>query len=289
MLALSLPNGTETPPHISVTGAEVSYDGRPALDGVDLTFARGEMVGIIGRNGSGKSTLLKLIGRLLAPGAGAVYLDGKALASMPMGELARNTSVLPQAPAPPAELTVRELVGYGRYPHVPWLRRLGVQDHTIIEGAIEACRLEDLADRRLDTLSGGERQKAWVAMALAQQPRVMLLDEPVTFLDLGHQLEVMDLVGRLNRDEGITVVAVMHDLNLAARYCERLVALKAGRVCADGPTAEVMSPTVLREVFGIEARIGRDPVTGRPGVLPVPIYLRLHCAKVVTCPPTPPS
>ena len=268
MPALSLPNGTETPLHISVTGAEVSYDGKLALDGVDLAFDRGEMVGIIGRNGSGKSTLLKLIGRLLAPSSGAVYLDGKALASLPMGELARSTSVLPQAPAPPAELTVRELVGYGRYPHVPWLRRFAGHDRAIIEGAIEACRLEELAGRRLDTLSGGERQKAWVAMALAQQPRAMLLDEPVTFLDLGHQLEVMALVRRLNRDEGITVVAVMHDLNLAARYCERLVALKAGKVCADGPTSEVMTPDVLREVFGIEARIGQDPVTGRPVCYP---------------------
>ncbi len=258
----------QTPPHISVSGAEVSYDGKPALGGVDLHVARGEMVGIIGRNGSGKSTLLKLIGRLLAPSSGAVYLDGKALASVPMGELARSTSVLPQAPAPPAELTVRELVGYGRYPHVPWLRRFGGQDHEIVEGAIASCRLEELAGRRLDTLSGGERQKAWVAMALAQQPRVMLLDEPVTFLDLGHQLEVMDLVRRLNRDEGITVIAVMHDLNLAARYCDRLVALKDGRVCADGPADEVMSPAVLRDVFGIEARIGRDPVTGRPVCYP---------------------
>ena len=259
---------SETPPHISVTGAEVSYEGKLALDSVDLAFARGEMAGIIGRNGSGKSTLLKLIGRLLVPSDGAVYLDGKALASLPMGELARSTSVLPQAPTPPAELTVRELVGYGRYPHVPWLRRFGGRDHEIVEGAIESCRLEELAGRRLDTLSGGERQKAWVAMALAQQPRVMLLDEPVTFLDLGQQLEVMDLVSRLNRDEGITVVAVMHDLNLAARYCERLVALKDGRVCADGPTADVMSPAVLREVFGIEARIGQDPVTGRPVCYP---------------------
>ena len=259
---------TGTPPHIGAQGLELAYEGKPALAGVDLRVARGEMVGIIGRNGSGKSTLLKLIGRLLSPGAGAVHLDGKLLASLPTGELARSMAMLPQSPVPPAELTVRELVGYGRYPHVPWLRRFGGQDRAVIERAIQACRLEELAGRRLDSLSGGERQKAWVAMALAQQPRVMLLDEPVTFLDLGQQLEVMDLISRLNRDEGITVVAVMHDLNLAARYCERLVALEKGRIHADGPTDEVMSPGVLREVFGIEARIGNDPVTGRPVCYP---------------------
>ena len=177
-------------------------------------------------------------------------------------------AVMPQAPASPQQLTVRELIGYGRYPHIPWLQRFGIRDREVIQETMQSCRLEDFADRQLSTLSGGERQKAWIALALAQQPSVMLLDEPVTFLDLGHQLEVMDLIAELNQAHGITVVIVLHDLNLAARYCSRLIALKSGGVYADGPTEEVVREDILREVFGIGARIGVDPLTQQPVCYP---------------------
>ncbi len=249
-------------------GLQAGYDRELVLSAVNLRVRPGEMAGIIGPNGSGKSTLLKVLGRLLQPWGGMVYLNGRRLADLSLREVARCVAMLPQAPVSPPELTVCELVGYGRYPHVPWLKRLGPVDREAIERAIRECRLEALAAKPLATLSGGERQRAWLAMALAQEPRVMLLDEPVTFLDINHQLELLDLIADLNRKRGVTVIMVMHDLNLAARYCRRLVALKAGRVVADGPVEEVLCPEVLREVFQVEVRVGRDPVTGRPVCYP---------------------
>ena len=249
---------------IRVEDLTAAYERQPVLDGVGIRVTKGEMVGIIGPNGSGKSTLLKVIGRLLDPESGAVYLDGKTLQEFSTIQIARRLAVLPQAPSAPPELTVRELVGYGRYPHISWLGRFADQDRDIAERTISRCRLEDLADRKLSTLSGGERQKAWIAMAMAQQPRVMLLDEPVTFLDINHQLEVMDLIASLNQSEGITVISVLHDLNMAGRYCPRLIAIKEGRVHSDGAAGEVIQPEVLRAVFGIGARVGMDPLTQRP-------------------------
>ena len=253
---------------VRVESVSAGYDRRRALNDVRVHVSNGEMVGIIGPNGSGKSTLLKVIGRLLSPKSGAVYLGNTPLTEFSTVKIAQRMSALPQAPPTPQELTVRELVGYGRYPHVSWLRRFADQDRDIIENTIRTCRIGDLADRKLSTLSGGERQKAWIAMALAQQPRVMLLDEPVTFLDVSHQLEVMDLVADLNRSQGITVIAVLHDLNLAARYCPRLIALKRGRVYSDGDAVDVIQPDVMRAVFGIGARIGTDPLTNRPVCFP---------------------
>ena len=258
----------DTETNIRVEDLTAAYDRHPVLDDVDVSVSAGEMVGIIGPNGSGKSTLLKVISRLLAPEHGTVYLDGKSLSELPTGQIARKMATLPQAPPTPPELTVRELVGYGRYPHVSWLKRFAAQDRDIIEWTISKCSLEDLADRKLATLSGGERQKAWIAMAMAQQPRVMLLDEPVTFLDISHQLEVMDLVSELNRSEGITVIVVLHDLNLAARYCPRLIAIREGRIHSDGAANEVIHPDVLREVFGIGAHVSEDPLTQRPVCYP---------------------
>ena len=253
---------------IKIENLNVGYDRKLVLRGVRIRVQQGEMIGIIGPNGSGKSTLLKAIGRLLDPDSGAIYLDGKALAEFPAGELARRMSALPQAPPTPDELSVRELVGYGRYPHISWLKRFGDTDREVIESAIRICRLEYLAERKLSTLSGGERQKAWIAMAVAQQPKVMLLDEPVTFLDINHQLDVMDLISSLNRRRGITVISVLHDLNLAARYCLRLIALKSGRIYSDGGAEEVIQPDVLRAVFGIGAHVGQDPLTQRPVCYP---------------------
>lgn len=253
---------------ISVVGVTAAYGNSPVLANIDVHIGAGEMVGVIGRNGSGKSTLLKVMGRLIKPRSGSVQVDGEDVSLLPTRKVAQRMAVLPQAPASPHQLTVRELVGYGRYPHIAWLERFGIRDREIIRETLRSCRLEDLAERPLSTLSGGERQKAWIALALAQQPDVMLLDEPVTFLDLGHQLEVMDLVAALNRKHNITVVVVLHDLNLAARYCPRLIALKSGGVYADGPTRGVMQADVLREVFDIGASIGSDPLTQQPVCYP---------------------
>ena len=253
---------------IRVEDLTAAYDRQPVLNDVDIDIGTGEMVGIIGPNGSGKSTLLKVFGRLLNPKSGAIYLDGKALSEFSTSEIARRMSVLPQSPPTPPELTVRELVGYGRYPHIPWLKRFGNRDREIIETTIRICHLNDLAERKLSTLSGGEKQKAWIGMAVAQQPRVMLLDEPVTFLDISHQLEVMDLVADLNRNQGITVITVLHDLNLAARYCPRLIAVSGGRIHSDGTAQDVIQPEVLRAVFGVGAHVGEDPLTRRPICFP---------------------
>lgn len=249
---------------IVVDGLDAAYDGQVVLRDVSIQFGAGEMVGIIGPNGSGKSTLLRAVSGLLKPKRGVVRLHGEPLSAFSPNEIARRLSSLPQAPPAPSGLTVRELVGYGRYPHLSWLSRFADRDGGIIERTIAICNLGNLADRPLATLSGGERQRAWIAMALAQQPQVMLLDEPVTFLDIGHQLEVMDLVEELNRTEGITVVAVFHDLNLAARYCPRLIAIKEGRIHSDGPAWEVIRPDVLESVFGIGAQIAVDPVSRQP-------------------------
>ena len=255
-------------PKIAVENLAAGYRRALVLDGVSVSVGEGEMVGVIGPNGSGKSTLLKAMGRLIAPKSGGVYLDGAAISGMSGGEVARRVSVLPQAPPAPDDLTTRELVGYGRYPHISWLKRFGERDREIIEKTLETCRLRALADRRVSTLSGGERQKAWIGMALAQSPRVMLLDEPAAFLDISHQLEVMDLVADMNRSLGITVIAVLHDLNLAARYCPRLIAVKDGAIFADGTADEVMRPDILRAVFGIGARVDKDPLTLRPVCYP---------------------
>ena len=253
---------------LSTERLTAGYDKKDVITGVDIAIKDGEMVGIIGPNGSGKSTLLKALTRLLKPRSGTVHLDGKALREMSTGTVAQCMAVLPQAPNSPAELTVRELVGYGRYPHVPWLKRLGATDRAVVDRAINECRLKSLADRQVSTLSGGERQRAWLALAMAQEPRVMLLDEPVTFLDICHQIEVMDLIAQLNRERGITVLMVLHDLNLASRYCERLLAVSDGRIAYDGPTEEVICSDVLRNVFNVDAHIVLNPHTGRPVCYP---------------------
>lgn len=253
---------------IRVEGVTAAYAESPVLEGVDIHIAAGEMVGIVGRNGSGKSTLLKVMGRLLKPRRGAVYLNGMDISSLPTQRVAQRMAVMPQAPVSPQQLTVRELIGYGRNPHISWLQRFGIHDQVVIQATMQSCRLEDCADRLLSTLSGGERQKAWIALALAQEPRIILLDEPVTFLDLGHQLEVMDLIAELNHVQGLTVVVVLHDLNLAARYCSRLIALEAGGVYADGPTENIIQEDVISDVFGLGAHIGSDPLTHKPVCYP---------------------
>lgn len=250
------------PAALAARDLRAGYGARAVLDGVSLEIPRGGITALVGPNGSGKSTLLKALARLLAPTRGAVLLEGEAIASLPTAAVARRLAILPQAPVAPAALTVRELVEQGRYPHVGALRMLRRQDHDAVREALALTGLEPFAHRALDALSGGERQRAWIALALAQDTPVLLLDEPTTFLDVGHQMEVLGLVERLERERGLTVVMVLHDLNQAARHADRMVVLQAGRVVADGPPSEVFEPGMLARVFRIEARVLVDPVTG---------------------------
>lgn len=246
----------------------VSYAEQLVIPELSLSIAKGAITALVGPNGSGKSTLLKTLARLLAPHAGTVYLDGRAIARLSTREVARQLAIMPQGPTAPEELSVGELVEQGRYPHVGPLRMLREQDSAVITEALVQTNMTEFRNRRLDSLSGGERQRAWIALALAQATPILLLDEPTTFLDIRHQLEVLDLIQRLNRVYGKTIVLVLHDLNQAARYAERMVALKNGRIVADGPPRAVLTPTLLKEVFQVQASIINHPVDGFPVCLP---------------------
>jgi len=246
----------------------IGYDDRLIVEGLNLSIPTGKITALVGSNGSGKSTILKTMARIMKPQRGCVLLDGKAIHAQSTREVAKQLAILPQNPVAPEGLTVRELVGYGRYPHQRGFGTMSREDREIVEWAIEMTGLSAFADRAVDQLSGGQRQRAWIAMALAQDPDVLLLDEPTTFLDLTHQLEVLDLLQHLNRTRGTTVVMVLHDLNLAARYADHLVVMADGRVLAEGAPAEVVTPDVLRAAFRLDALVVPDPVTGAPMVVP---------------------
>jgi iron complex transport system ATP-binding protein len=248
---------------------KLGYGDRIIVDGLDLGIETGTVTTIIGPNGCGKSTLLRALGRLLKPSGGEVLLDGKRIDRMPSKEVARILGVLPQAPTAPEGLTVADLVARGRHPHQTWYRQWSSDDESAVSEALSMTGLLDLSDRPLDELSGGQRQRAWISMALAQGTDLLLLDEPTTFLDLAHQIEVLELVRRLHGELGRTVVMVLHDLNLAARYADRLVAMRDGKVIASGTPAEVLTEGLLAEVFDLDAKVIEDPVAGTPLVIPI--------------------
>ena len=250
-------------------GISVGYGDHIVIDGLDLDVLEGTVTAIIGPNGCGKSTLLRTLGRLLRPNAGHVVLDGKRIDKIPTRAVAKVLGILPQAPTAPEGLTVADLVARGRHPHQVWYRQWSRDDEEAVAQALAWTGISDLAERPVDQLSGGQRQRAWLSMALAQGTDLLLLDEPTTFLDLAHQIDVLDLVRRLHREAGRTVVMVLHDLNLAARYSDRLVAMRDGRVVAEGPPVEVLTEPLLAEVFGLHARVIDDPVTGTPLVVPL--------------------
>ncbi|MFD1830882.1 MULTISPECIES: ABC transporter ATP-binding protein [Streptomyces] len=253
---------------LAVEGVGFGYPGRPVLRGVDLRIAPGELVALVGLNGCGKSTLLRLAAGLLRPSAGRVLLGGDDLARLPRRAVARRVALLHQsAPAVPG-MTVRQLVRQGRYAARGPLGMLREGDDAVCRRAMADVGVAGWADRPVDSLSGGERQRVRLAMALAQDTRVLLLDEPTTYLDLRHQLEVLRTVVRLRAERGLTVVMVLHDLAHAARFAERLVALREGRVAADGPPAEVVTPGLLADVLGVAGRVGRDPEGGWPVCYP---------------------
>lgn len=262
---------TNTATQIALTTRKLTlaYDGNVIIQGLDLAIPQGQITTLVGPNGCGKSTLLRGMARLLKPQGGTVYLDGDAIAHLPTKDLAKRLGILPQSPAAPEGLTVRELVAQGRYPHQTWLQQWSKEDELKVEEAIATTHLHEFANRPLDTLSGGQRQRAWIAMALAQDTETLLLDEPTTYLDLAHQIEVLDLLYQLNRQGGRTIVMVLHDLNLACRYSHQLIALREGNVLAQGLPQTVVTEALVRQVFGLESRIILDPVAGTPLCIPV--------------------
>ncbi|MFI6508740.1 ABC transporter ATP-binding protein [Streptosporangium sp. NPDC050855] len=254
---------------LAAEGLTLGYGDRVVVESLDLAVPPGEVTVIVGANASGKSTLLRSLSRLLRPRAGRVVLDGKEVHRMPAKELARTLGLLPQSPVAPDGITVLDLVGRGRHPHQGIFSRWTDRDDAAVASALEATRTTELADRAIDELSGGQRQRVWIAMALAQQTDLLLLDEPTTFLDASHQIEVLDLLTDLNRTRGTTIVMVLHDLNLAARYADHLIALADGRLHASGVPEEVLTEDIVRAVFGLDSRIIVDPVSGRPLMLPI--------------------
>ncbi|GAA3018816.1 ABC transporter ATP-binding protein [Streptosporangium longisporum] len=254
---------------LAAEGLTLGYGDRVVIESLDLAVPPGEVTVIVGANASGKSTLLRSLSRLLRPRAGRVVLDGKEVHRMPAKELARTLGLLPQSPVAPDGITVLDLVGRGRHPHQGIFSRWTDRDDAAVASALEATRTTELADRAIDELSGGQRQRVWIAMALAQQTDLLLLDEPTTFLDASHQIEVLDLLTDLNRTRGTTIVMVLHDLNLAARYADHLIALADGRLHASGVPEEVLTEDIVRAVFGLDSRIIVDPVSGRPLMLPI--------------------
>lgn len=255
----------------------LGYGPSTTIHDLELEVPRGTFTMIVGANGCGKSTLLRGLARLLRPQAGAVLLDGLDIQTQEARSVARRLGILPQSPLAPEGLTVRELVARGRYPHQRLLQQWSAEDEAAVARSLAATDLDGLAERLVDELSGGQRQRAWIAMVLAQDTELILLDEPTTFLDLAHQVEVLELLDALVQDHGRTVVAVLHDLNQACRYADRLVALVAGRVHAVGAPAEVVDDAFVRDVFGLQARVIDDPVTGTPLCLPIANRRRIRC------------
>lgn len=261
----------ETPdPAVRLAGdhLRLAYDDRVVVEDLSLRLPTARITVIVGANACGKSTVLRALARLMAPKAGTVLLDGEAIRSLPTRVVAQRLGMLPQQPVAPDGIVVADLVARGRHPHQRWYRQWTREDEAAVADALAATETTDLADRSVDELSGGQRQRVWIAMALAQGTDILLLDEPTTFLDLAHQVEVLDLLDTLNQ-AGRTVVCVLHDLNLACRYAHHLVAMKDGAVVAEGPPAEVVNEAMVLDVFGLESRIIPDPVAGTPLVVPI--------------------
>ncbi|MER7758110.1 ABC transporter ATP-binding protein [Streptomyces sp. NPDC097619] len=253
---------------LAARGITVGYGGRTVIDGLDVSVPSGVVTTIIGPNGCGKSTLLRTLSRLLKPSRGAVVLDGEDIARLRTRDVARKLGLLPQTPVAPEGLTVADLVTRGRHPHQSWLRQWSSDDADVVRRALAMTGVEDLADRPVDSLSGGQRQRVWISMTLAQGTGLLLLDEPTTYLDLAHALDVLDLVDDLH-EAGRTVVMVLHDLNLAIRYSDHLVVMRDGAILTQGHPREVITAEVLEEAFGLRAVVIEDPVGDRPMIVPV--------------------
>ncbi|MET7822610.1 ABC transporter ATP-binding protein [Micromonospora zamorensis] len=250
------------------TALTLAYDQRTITENLTVAVPDNSFTVIIGPNACGKSTLLRALSRMLRPSAGTVLLDGRDIHDLPARKVARTLGLLPQSSIAPDGITAAELVARGRYPHQGLLRQWSREDERVVEESMAATGVDDLADRSVDELSGGQRQRVWIAMALAQQTPLLLLDEPTTYLDIAHQIEILDLCARLHEEQGRTLVAVLHDLNHAARYATYLIAMRDGRVVAAGEPSSVVTADLVAEVFGLPCRVIDDPETGTPLVVP---------------------
>ncbi|USQ86392.1 ABC transporter ATP-binding protein [Streptomyces phaeoluteigriseus] len=253
---------------LAASGVTVGYGGRIVIDDLDVAIPPGVMTTIIGPNGCGKSTLLRTLSRLLRPTSGTVVLDGEDIAKLRTRDVAKKLGLLPQAPVAPEGLTVSDLVARGRHPHQSWLRQWSSDDACVVERALAMTGVSDLADRPVDSLSGGQRQRVWISMTLAQGTDLLLLDEPTTYLDLAHAVDVLDLVDDLH-ESGCTVVMVLHDLNLATRYSDNLIVMRDGAIQAQGHPRDVITAELLNEAFGLRAQVIDDPVGDRPLIVPI--------------------
>jgi len=246
----------------------LSYDKNTIIDNIDLHIPQGEISIIIGANGCGKSTILRSLARLLKPTQGSIYLNGKDIHRHSSKEVAKQLAILPQAPEAPEDLTVKELCYYGRHPHKGLFARYTQEDHQIVDEALRATRMDAFSERTLDALSGGQRQRAWIAMALAQGTDLLLLDEPTTYLDLAHQIEVLELLRSLNQQHQRTIVMVLHDLNQAARYGDYLISISEGAIYKEGPPEEVFTEKMIEDVFRLSSTIIKNPVDQSPICIP---------------------
>ncbi|MEO0013957.1 MAG: hypothetical protein RLZZ535_2346 [Cyanobacteriota bacterium] len=247
----------------------LAYDGAPIIRHLNLVIPPQKITVLVGANGCGKSTLLRGLAKLLKPKSGIVYLDGKNISQLKATTVAKKLGMLTQSPVAPEGLTVRDLVAMGRYPHQSWLQQWSMEDEKKVAQALKITTIDELADRSLDSLSGGQRQRAWIAMVLAQDTDILLLDEPTTFLDLAHQVELLDLLDELQESQGKTIVMILHDLNLSCRYADYLVAIQQGKVYATGTPEQVMTEEMVREVFNLECRIVPDPLADTPMCIPL--------------------
>ncbi|MGG3178132.1 ABC transporter ATP-binding protein [Priestia megaterium] len=250
----------------------LSYDATSVINNINLHIPEGKISVIIGSNGCGKSTILRSLARLLRPTEGSIYLNGKDIHQQSSKEVAKQLAILPQSPEAPEDLTVKELCYYGRHPHKGLFARYSTEDHEIVHDALKSTKMESLSNRTLDALSGGQRQRAWIAMALAQDTDLLLLDEPTTYLDLAHQIEVLELLRTLNSKHSRTIVMVLHDLNQAARYADHLISISKGKIYTEGSPQQIFTEKMVEDVFGLSSTIIKNPVDQSPLCIPTGIY-----------------
>ena len=254
---------------LEANSINLSYGKKTIINDLDIKIPKGEVTILIGANGSGKSTLLRALARLMKPDNGQIILDGENIFKLPTKEVAKNLSILPQNPNAPEGMTVFQLVKQGRYPYQSLFQQWSKEDEKVVNKALQETKMVELKDRTVDSLSGGQRQRAWIAMTLAQNTEIILLDEPTTYLDLAHQVEILDLLDELNKNEDRTIVMVLHDLNLAFRYADHIVAIRDKEIYAEGKPYEVVTPDMVRNVFGMKCRIINDPVSDTPLCVPI--------------------
>jgi len=247
----------------------LAYGKKTIAEDLNVTIPDGHFTAIIGPNGCGKSTLLRTLSRLMTPVQGHVFLDGEQIQHFASKEVARRIGLLAQNATTPGDITVQELVARGRYPHQPLFTRWRKEDELAVSRAMQATGVTDLASQSVDTLSGGQRQRVWIAMVLAQETAIMLLDEPTTWLDISHQIDLLELLSELNREQGYTLAAVLHDLNQACRYATHLIALKEGKIVAEGAPKEIVTAELIEKIYGLKCLIIDDPVAGTPLVVPL--------------------